>query len=183
MYEHYIALDTETSGIPKSWDDENLKDWPCIIQLAWLVYTPDGKLVKEECHYLSNPGVKINPKSEEIHGISAQILEEQGVDKTTVLQHLFQDIKKYQALIIAHFAEFDLKLLQIEGERCQLDADLHETPFYCTMINSEDLNNNPARTFPSLAQLYQSFFGLTLQHQHHALHDSRAVADCFFEII
>ena len=42
-----LVYDTETTGLPRDWnapltDGEN---WPRLVQLAWQLHTPDGKLV------------------------------------------------------------------------------------------------------------------------------------------
>ncbi len=181
---HYIFIDTETSGIPERLDIpvSETKQWPSILQLAWIVVDLDGNLVKEENHYLKNRGVKIDPRSYQMHRITNEGLQKKGVSKRGMLKRLYKDIKRYNALIVAHFVEFDMKMLAVENIRLRLELDLHQLPTYCTMLNSAGENRHPDRTYPSLGELYRHYFNKPMKNEHDALYDARAAAECFLEM-
>ncbi len=184
-YDHYIVLDSETSGIPKSWDApvSHSASWPHIIQLAWIVFDLKGNALKRECYYLKFTGVEIEEQSLKVHGITAGTLEKNGASKRGVLKRLFKDLDRYQALLISHFVEFDIKLLAVENERLDLRFNLAGVPAFCTMINAQALTRNPARTYPSLGTLYHTYFDEPLEEQHDARQDAAATARCFFEMV
>jgi len=183
-YSHYIFIDTETSGIPDSFNIpvSEPDQWPAIIQLAWIVVDLDGNLVKEENHYLKNRGVKIDPRSYQMHRITVEDLKKKGVSKRGMLKRLYKDIKRYNALVVAHFVEFDIKMLAVENIRLRLDLDLHQLPTYCTMLNSAGENRHPDRSYPSLGELYRHYFNKPMKNEHDALCDARAAAECFLEM-
>lgn len=184
MYDHFIFLDTETSGLPADWDApvSDVKNWPFVIQMAWLVCDRDGNKLKEECHYLENPGLKIDPASYRIHHIDAEMLKQKGESKEIVLKKFLADVKQYNPLLVAHFAEFDLKVLSAEILRLNLLEDLFTRPVICTMLATRKINIPWLRSNLSLNETYRYYFHKSIQHEHHALYDARAVAECFFKM-
>ncbi len=180
-YSHYIFIDTETSGIPERLDIPvtETKQWPAILQLAWIVVDLDGNLVKEENHYLKNRGIHIDPRSFHMHGITTEVLKKNGVSKRGMLKRLYKDIKRFNALLVAHFIEFDMKMLAVENLRLKIPSDLDHLPTFCTMLNSAAENRNPEKTYPSLGTLYRHYFKKPLANEHNALYDARAAAECF----
>ena len=75
-----IVIDTETTGLPTTRgnvinDVEELKKWPYIIQLSFIVFdTNKNKICHEHDFIISIPdNVKISSRSIELHGISRKI--------------------------------------------------------------------------------------------------------------
>lgn len=88
--EYILFIDTEASGLPKNWDlpysaNDN---WPYCVQLAWVIYTKDGNLIKEENHFIKNKDFKITKPAQKIHGITREYLDEHGKDREEILQSL-----------------------------------------------------------------------------------------------
>jgi len=56
---HLLFIDTETSGLPKKWNKpyDTLGNWPHAVQVAWLVYSESGELIKEENFYIRDEAV------------------------------------------------------------------------------------------------------------------------------
>lgn len=50
----YLFFDTETTGLPRDWKAPvtNTANWPRMVQLAWLLYEPDGKLGESDNHII-----------------------------------------------------------------------------------------------------------------------------------
>jgi DNA polymerase-3 subunit epsilon len=184
-YPFYIIIDTETSGMPTHFDMplDDTTSWPGILQVAWLVLDHDGNLVKEENHYLKNRGIEIDQQAQQLHGITHQLLKEKGVSKRGMLRRLYKDIIKYNALVVGHFIEFDLKMLTVENHRHHLHLDFDGLPMYCTMLMSGVKSHHPDRQHPSLAELYQHCFNMPLKDPHNAIHDARAAASVFLQLV
>src|SRR5690606_27389310 len=89
MNDFIMFIDTETSGLPKDWDNPN-EDWPYVIQLSWIVYNKQGKLIKEEDHYIYDEHIVIDPQSEEVHHITKTMLEEKGEKRLKVLKRILR---------------------------------------------------------------------------------------------
>ena len=181
MKDFILFVDSETSGIPKNWDKPNSANWPYIIQLAWLVYTKEGELVKVEDHYIKDEGVEIEPVSQRIHGITKEVLSEKGKKRVKVFKLLFKDLRSYDPLIVGHLVEFDLKMLSVGFKRAGLKNILGNYPSFCTMKANAHYVRFSNHTYPKLNELYQTLFKEKMNEQHNALADAQATAACFFE--
>ena len=67
-----LVYDTETTGLPRDWnapltDSEN---WPRLVQLAWQLHTPDGKLVSRGNRIVRPDGFTIPYNAAKVHGIT-----------------------------------------------------------------------------------------------------------------
>lgn len=176
-------MDTETSGLPKDWNSSSLEQWPYIIQIAWILYTKEGDLVKSENHFIYDEEIKIDPKSQNIHGITAEKLLEKGEKRIKVLKKIHHDIKFYKPLVVGHWISFDVKMLSIGFRRAGLANVLQDVPLYCTMLSNSHYVRFSTNNYPKLDELYSKLFDETLDGQHDALVDVRATAACFFELV
>lgn len=185
MQEYLLFIDTETSGLPRKWNvpySQN-DNWPYALQIAWIIYTKEKKLVKQENHYIWDHTVKISPAAQNIHGITQSFLHTNGESKKEVLQLLLHDLKKFQPLIIGHFIKFDFHILGVEFYRTGIDNPIKQLPTFCTMLATRHLVLNPARKHMPLCNLYELLFKTPLKNGHNALADATATADCFFELM
>ncbi|MDP2042871.1 MAG: 3'-5' exonuclease, partial [Algoriphagus sp.] len=68
----YLFFDTETTGLPKNYKAEitDLDNWPRLVQLAYLIYSPNGKLEVERNYILKPQNFKIPLEATNIHGIT-----------------------------------------------------------------------------------------------------------------
>ncbi|MBC7524694.1 MAG: 3'-5' exonuclease, partial [Flavobacterium sp.] len=53
MKDHFLVVDTETSGLPKKWDlpYDAKNNWPHVVQIAWIIFNTKGEELKRENHY------------------------------------------------------------------------------------------------------------------------------------
>jgi DNA polymerase III subunit epsilon len=183
--DYLLFIDTETTGLPREWhvpysDRDN---WPFSVQIAWVIYTRSGELVKTENHYIQDPEVDISPAAYRIHGISPGFLRLNGESRQQVLRLLAADLKQFQPLVVAHYMQLDYHMLGAEFYRAGLDNPLEKLPIFCTMLATAPYVSNPRARYLRLNRLYYILFHRELENQHEALADARATAACFFEML
>lgn len=184
MKNYLLFIDTETSGIPARWnrpysDDKN---WPHVIQVAWIVYETNGTEIKRTSRYIYEDDIAISLSSYKVHGITTDFLRQHGEKRKEVLRKLTHDIQKYQPLIIGHFVELDIQILSADYYRSNLKNPFINRSFFCTMLDSKKYALNPAVTYLRLAQLHEYIFDNVLTDIHEAEQDACATAKCFFEL-
>ena len=78
-----LVYDTETTGLPRDWnapltDGEN---WPRLVQLAWQLHTPEGKLVSQgQSGSCARTGLPFPFNAAKVHGITTERAEAEGVE-------------------------------------------------------------------------------------------------------
>lgn len=185
MTDYLLFIDTETSGLPKDWGKPySAKDnWPFCVQVAWIIYTKEGKKLKQENHFIKENDFKISASSTKIHGITHSFLQTNGESRQGVMKMLYDDVIKYQPLIIGHFMEFDYKMIGADFYRTKIENPIKKGMTFCTMVATTYMVKNPSLKFFRLVELYDALFHAKLQSQHNALADANATADCFFELV
>ncbi|TDS12871.1 3'-5' exonuclease [Sphingobacterium paludis] len=184
MKSTFLFIDTETSGIPKRWNKpySDQKNWPSVIQLAWIVYASDGTELKRVSKYIVEDDIVISADSQKVHGISMTDLQEKGDRRKNVLRKLAYDIKKYSPLIIGHFLELDVQVLSADYYRAQLHNPFLDQTFFCTMLESKKYALNPVVEYLRLVQLHEELFDERPEDLHEAERDAEITARCFFEL-
>lgn len=185
MNDYLLFLDTETSGLPRKWDSPyyDTDNWPCAVQISWLVFSINGKEILRENHYIGNNDFQIDENSRRIHGISPEMLSKRGEDRKAVMQLLQRDLQTFQPLIVGHFVVFDVAVLGAEFVRCSLPNYFEGLQLCCTMDASRYLLRNPQGRALKLPELYHLLFSSSHDHPHNALFDACATAECFFEML
>jgi DNA polymerase-3 subunit epsilon len=185
LTDYLLFIDTETSGLPKNWRKPYSAEgnWPFCIQVAWIIYTKDRQVLKQENHFIKENDFKISKSATKIHGITHQFLEANGQSRNEVLEILSRDVIKFQPLVIGHFMEFDFKMLGVDFYRAEIENPIKKEMTFCTMLATTHMVKNPVVKFFKLGELYQVLFNTTLYNQHNALADAKATADCFFELV
>ncbi|WDF70768.1 3'-5' exonuclease [Sphingobacterium oryzagri] len=185
MKDYLLFIDTETSGIPKRWNRpySDQKNWPSVIQVAWIIYTADGQEVKRMSKYIYEPDIDIAAESEKVHGISLPDLAQKGDRRKEVLRKLAYDIRKYDPLIIGHFIELDVQVLSADYYRAQLQNPFSGQHFFCTMLDSKKYALNPSVAYLRLPQLHEHLFDSSPEETHEAEQDAEVTARCFFELL
>jgi DNA polymerase-3 subunit epsilon len=183
--EHLLFIDTEASGLPKNWELPYSAgdNWPHCVQLAWVIYTKDGKQIKEENHFVKDNDFKITRSAQKIHGITRAYLDEHGESRGEILQLLVADIQQFNPLIVGHFMEFDRHMVGVEFYRTAIENPVAKNATFCTMLATTPLIKNPNLTYFSLGQLFETLFNTPLNNQHDALVDAKATAACYFELV
>ncbi len=185
MQDYFLVIDTETSGLPKKWNApyHTKNNWPHVLQIAWLIFNREGKLVKKHNHYLKPGDFKIGKASTKIHHITLDFLSEKGEDRSTVFQNFTADISTYQPLIIAHFAELDFSMVGAEYHRLNLPNPLIKSNFFCTLKASAPYVKNPTFKFLKLNVFYKTLFKKRPENLHNALVDAELTAEIFFYLL
>ncbi|UOQ67585.1 3'-5' exonuclease [Hymenobacter volaticus] len=184
MQQFLLFVDTETTGLPSGWTKPYSveRNWPSIAQLAWVVYTLEGELVKTENHYIRVPAGRMRPSATAIHGLTPTFLEQHGEACPTIMQRFFNDLRTYCPLVVGHYMRLDFHMIGVEFYRTGLPNLLAELPTLCTMQTSQRQAQAQERSFLRLGELHEYLFKEPMVRQHDALIDAQATARCFFEL-
>ena len=188
MQDYLLFVDTETTGLPTGWRRPYADDaaWPHLAQLAWVVYTRAGELVKTENHYLRVPAGTMQPAAQAIHGLSPEFLAAKGQALGPVLAALAADLARYRPLVVGHFVQLDFHMLGVGFHRAGLPNPLPDLPTFCTMLPTgplaRQLGPPPGRAYLRLDELYEQLFHAPLSRHHDARADAQATARSFFEL-
>lgn len=182
----YLFFDTETTGIPKNYKAPvtDLKNWPRLVQIAWLVADDDGNEISSAEHIVKPDAFTIPPDAARVHGITTQIATERGVEINIALDVILKDIASAKTLI-AHNIAFDEKILGAEFLRVGYVNHLDAKVRRCTMQAATDFCRLPGPygfKWPTLNELHHKLFRASFSGAHQALVDVRACAKCYFEL-
>ncbi len=181
--DHILFIDTETSGVPDDWEKKDVAHWPYIVQIAWLIFDKQGNTLLSRNFYIKPADFRIEESAIRVHHITQDAAMEHGVDRKKAIGTLYEDLKRYNPLIVAHFLALDKSMLEVAFERCGLKNILRNYPLFCTMRASSGYMPWANRNYPRLEELYQTLFRKKLVNSHDALADAKATAQCFFELV
>lgn len=182
----YLFFDTETTGIPRNYKApaSDLKNWPRLVQLAWLLVDEKATEIASAEYIVKPEGFTIPHDAASIHGISTEMAQQQGVDLRSVLKEIVPGIRK-ASVLIAHNMQFDEKILGAEFLRADYPNLVESKKRQCTMQASTDYCRLPGPygfKWPKLDELYRKLFNEPLEGAHRALIDVRACMRCYFEL-
>ncbi|TAL62011.1 MAG: 3'-5' exonuclease [Bacteroidetes bacterium] len=186
----YLFFDTETTGLPNNWNAPVLdtKNWPRMVQVAFLLYQSDGTLLESENYIIKPDGFKIPLDVSRMHGITTERAINEGEEIATVLSK-FQTMTSKSTTLVAHNIEFDEKIVGCEFYRLTGRDPLSTKQKFCTMKNPSVINYcaiPPIRygsyKWPKLPELHYKLFGTHFDEAHNASVDIQATARCFFEL-
>lgn len=181
-----LTFDCETTGLPAKgakWDVD-FAEFPNIVQLAWSVNE------KERSYIIKPEGWEIPDASIEIHGITAERANAEGVPFADIIDEFLQDCEKAR-LLVGHNIYFDTSIvkamiLRIMG-REYYDAKAEDALFkgkrIDTMMKTIKFvgalyaNGRPGK-YPKLEELYNKCFPGETFPAHDALEDVRACKRC-----
>ena len=186
----YIIFDTETTGLPKNFkapitDTDN---WPRCIQIAWQLHDEWGTLIESKDYLVKPDGFNIPYDAEQIHGISTELAEEQGVDLKFVLDEFNVALGKAK-FVVGQNVSFDNNVMGCEYHRFSADTELNNMKVLDTMSESTanlcQIKGGRAGKFkfPSLTELHIHLFGEGFGEAHNATADVEATTRCFLELI
>ncbi len=183
----YLFFDTETTGKPRNWKApaSDTNNWPRMVQIAWLFYDENRQLVDAQDHILFPEEYTIPKEVTKIHGISTEIAKAKGVDLTKTLE-TFKKLIDKSDYVIAHNISFDEKIVGAEFHRKEIAHRLFLSEQFCTMQLGTDFCKIPGKygyKWPTLSELHLTVFGTDFSDQHNARADTKACADCFFEMV
>ena len=170
-----LVFDTETSGLPeKAASIYDKSKWPYIIQLSYILYdmSNNNTLIKNNYIKIDND-VIITPESFNIHHISREILNSQGINIVPALKEFNECLKRCD-IVVGHNISFDKRLIFVECLRHNVkqyftqfinNQKIHK-PEFCTMKNTIDFcklerlskTNQVYNKMPKLSELYVLLF-------------------------
>src|SRR5665213_3322203 len=99
----YLFFDTETTGTPRNYKApvSDLKNWPRLVQIAWILDDKDGQTLAKECFIIKPDGFNIPAEASQIHGITTAHARSNGIALLTVLNK-FGDHVDSAEYLVAH---------------------------------------------------------------------------------
>jgi len=186
--ETYLFFDTETTGLPRDWNAsvDDVDNWPRIVQISWVIYR-NGIKISSSDFIIKPEGFRIPTESSNVHGITTERAEKEGVSLQAVLTE-FQNLIEQADLIIAHNISFDEKIVGAEFIRKNMSDSLESKKTICTMKKSTDFcaipssNGHNDYKWPKLSELYMKLFDTEFEDAHNSFADVNATAKCFWEM-
>ncbi|RNC91958.1 MAG: DNA polymerase III subunit alpha [Allomuricauda sp.] len=186
----YLIFDTETTGLPKRWDAPitDTENWPRCVQLAWQLHDELGNLVEQQEFLIKPEGFNIPYESEQIHGISTALAEQEGVLLAEVLD-AFNEALAQTKFVVGQNVDFDIKVMGCEFHREGVENPLQTLPVLdtCTEATAELCQIPGGRggkfKLPTLTELHQHLFGAPFAEAHNASADVEATTRCFLELV
>lgn len=160
----FVAFDTETTG---------LSPYSHVVEVGAVKFK-GNHIVDTFCH-LVKPPVPIPAVATKIHGITNEMVKEK--DGFEVVGRGFLKFIE-GAILIAHNAPFDLKVLTVELKRCGLPVPGN------TVIDTKRLSRAFFPELPSHSLPYlRKVWGSPISKAHRALLDARNVAYIFLRML
>jgi DNA polymerase-3 subunit alpha len=186
----YIIFDTETTGLPKRYNApiSDTDNWPRAIQIAWQLHDKWGKLIEHQDYLIQPEGFDIPYDSEQIHGISTALAEEEGIALEDVLQKFNHALEKAE-FVVGQNVDFDLNIMGAEFYRASKNTPLNEMPVLdtCTEKTAQLCQIPGGRggkfKLPTLTELHEFLFKEAFNEAHNATADVEATTRCFLELI
>ncbi|MBI4347991.1 MAG: 3'-5' exonuclease [Elusimicrobia bacterium] len=182
-----LFFDTETTGVPKNYraPAADTRNWPRMVQLAWLLTDGAGKALHQGEFIIKPDGFTIPAEAAKIHGITTERALAEGVELSQAVEAILADLGRATELI-AHNVEFDEKILGAELIRLGLPNHVETKLRRCTMRSATDFCAIPGPygfKWPKLQELHQKLFRESFDGAHDALVDVKACARCYFELV
>jgi DNA polymerase III subunit epsilon len=183
-----LFFDTETTGRPLNYKAPvtDSKNWPRMVQLAWVQTDKEGNILQEGNHIIKPVGYTIPSDVVKIHGITTEIALEKGEDLNTVLLQ-FEEFVKNNKLIVAHNIEFDDSIIRAEYHRNAIQTTLSNKKQFCTMKSKNIINycaliGPYGFKWPALSELHKKLFKEDFGGAHNALNDVKATVKCYWKL-
>ena len=186
----YLIFDTETTGLPKRWDAplSDSENWPRCIQIAWQIHDAKGEVVAHEDYLIQPDGFTIPFDSEQVHGISTALAEEQGIPLEEVLEKFHTALNQVD-YVVGHNVSFDRNIMGAEYLRSGLtdalvgkaivDTCTEETASLCQLPGGR----GGKFKLPTLSELYHFLFQESFEEAHNATADVEATSRAFLELL
>ncbi len=186
----YLIFDTETTGLPKRYDAPitDTDNWPRCVQIAWQLHDVMGNLVDHQDYLVKPDGFNIPYESEQIHGISTALAEQNGIPLQEVLEK-FNDVLRKTKFVVGQNVDFDINVMGCEFFRASVENTLQELPVLdtCTEHTAELCQIPGGRggkfKLPTLTELHEYLFGEPFAEAHNATADVEATTRCFLELV
>ncbi|MBR1369609.1 hypothetical protein RJ53_08985 [Methanocalculus chunghsingensis] len=183
----YLIFDTETTGLPlyPGAPYADLHAWPRLVQVGWVVCSASGEQIAGESLIIRPEGFAIPAGAEKVHGISTRSAEATGVPVADALRRFQEECARSDA-VVAHNLAFDEGVITSECLRLEMDPPFLDLIRICTMEVAAPvcrLRRPGGWKYPTLTEVHGFLFGAGYEGCHDALHDAKATARCFFELV
>ena len=186
----FLIFDTETTGLPKNYRAPitDVDNWPRAVQIAWQLHDMDGSLAEQKDFLIRPDGFNIPYESEQIHGISTDLAQAEGVSLEDVCVAFTEAIAK-ATFIVGQNIDFDINIMGCEFYRINLENELSSKSVLdtCTEDTAQLCMLPGGRggryKLPTLTELHQHLFHQAFAEAHNATADVEATTRCFFELI
>ncbi|MGD1945453.1 MAG: DNA polymerase III subunit alpha [Croceivirga sp.] len=186
----YLIFDTETTGLPKNYNAPitDTENWPRCVQIAWQLHDDMGNLVDHQDYLIKPDGFNIPYESEQIHGISTALAEQDGIPLQEVLKKFNGALSKTK-FVVGQNVGFDVNVMGCEFFRESVENPLQELPILDTCTeHTASLCQIPGGRggkfkLPTLTELHQYLFGQPFAEAHNATADVEATTRCFLELV
>lgn len=152
--EQFVCIDCESTGLEPKQDR--------VIEVAFALFTLDEVLDSFES--LVDPECPIPKSSQEIHGISDEMVKNQPKIKM-LLPDLLKRIEG--KILVGHGIGFDIALLSAEAKRAQVVSSIEKASYFDTLRMARLYGESPIN---SLQQLRQHF-NIASEGAHRAMGD------------
>ena len=192
-----LCFDTETTGL---WENKfapitDDKNWPYIVQLAWVsLDMVSGTVVSSNSFIIKLVNdQKIPAESTKIHGITNEDMDLYGIDIKDVFVKFLKDLDE-TTYLVAHNLNFDQKILRVELYRNKFFKYVNGNNCikYCTMKTAQKLyrfrsvkTGRVVKKYPKLKELHSFLFHDKLNEDllHDALADTLVCLRCFYKMV
>lgn len=173
-----LFFDTETTSKWEFGLSGTDPSQPNLVQLG-AIFREDG-VIRNEVNVIVFPESSIHPKAMEIHGISEEMADKNGVSQKSACL-MFDDMLHLADRVVAHNLDFDLKIMKRALWRCGMNMNSFESvDQICTMKESTDVLRLPAPKnkkgfkWPTLNEAHIYFTNQPVIDAHDAMVDVRA---------
>lgn len=128
----YLIIDTETSGLFDFTRPADAPGQPRLASIAMLACDEELNLIAATAVLVRPDGWEMPAEAERINGLSQRLLIGHGVPVTEVLVRYAAEIDR-GAVVVAHNAQYDTKIMRGEFRRAGIDDRYNDTRTICTM--------------------------------------------------
>jgi restriction system protein len=188
----YLVFDLETTGLPinRNSPPNDFNNWPYVVQISWLLFDDEHKLLEHSSYYLKQP-IKIPIEAINIHGITNSIMLEKGIAASKVYAN-FKKVLDNTEYLIAHNLDFEIPIIHCDFLRNGMTWDFPNNKMFCTMKTGTSFCKilpfkNGEFKWPTLEELYHKCFfadssSFKIKGLHDANIDAAITAKCFFKL-
>lgn len=179
MSDLLFFTDTETTGIPDFSKPADAEGQPRVASMAGVLVKRSTRDIISFYNFPIRPeGWTMPPEVAKIHGMTQEWLETYGISIQDVLR-LYRYMIAQGAVIVAHNAQFDLKMLRGELRRFNCPDLFENTWRICTYRQSPD-DCKHQRGNKRLGTMYEYYTGQKPKNEHRAIGDVQMLRQMFF---
>ncbi len=182
-----VFFDTETTGLPKDYNDFKHPDTPKLVELAAILTDNKGDVIQELHRIIRPNGYEIPVQASNIHGITTERALKEGVPLWYAMWE-FEKLCSNAGRLIAHNRKYDDLIVRGSHYRLKMPHVFDSMKQVCTMeiatpICAVPHANGRGIKWPKLSEAIMHFFNEELEGSHGAQVDTNACRRIYFEFI